>query len=89
MSDLVSLRQQIGQKSLDELADWMAYIGNSNEQVAKAEFQRRQTLFAEDAAKAAKDTAQFTKASARYILWSVGVLAASSVATFLVDILKH
>ena len=82
MGDLASLRREIGQKTLDELADWMAYTGGDNTQVANAEFLRRQTSFAEDAAKA-------TKANARYMLWSVVVLAASSVTTLLLTILKH
>jgi hypothetical protein len=81
--NLAQQRQNLGRKSLDDLADWMAGIGagSPNDQIVHAEFLRRQTLAAEDAAKA-------TAKSAKYLLWSVVVLAASSIATLIVTIAK-
>jgi len=83
-----TIRQSLGTKSDDEVADWMSDIspGSNNEMTARAEFLRRQTLLqreatqaAKDAAQAAKDTAIYTKKNARYMLWSVVVLAVASV----------
>jgi hypothetical protein len=83
-------RQQLASMTLDDLANWMAQIGagSPNDQVAKAEFLRRQTQAQIDAAKAAEDTAVFTRHNARYMLWSVIVLAASSVCTLVVSIIN-
>ncbi len=52
MGSFDDLRQSLGQKSLDELADWMASIGVvlQNDQVSLVEFLLRLTLYAEDAA---------------------------------------
>jgi hypothetical protein len=48
MNTLVNDRQRIGALSLDDLADHMASVGvgSQNDQVARAEFLRRQTLAA-------------------------------------------
>ena len=66
-------RKQLGQMSLDEVADFMGNVtaGSANDQAAKAEFLRRQTL-------AAQETASFTRKNARYLLASVIVIAITS-----------
>jgi hypothetical protein len=78
---LAQQRQALGKLSLDDLADWMAGItmNSQNDQLVRAEFLRRQTL-------AAEETAAFTRSNARYLLWSVIVLAASSIATLIVTL---
>jgi len=90
MDSLIKDGQVLRDQPLDDLTDRMASVtpGSPNDQVARAEFLRRQTLAAIDAAKAAKDTAKFTRDSARYMLWSVAVLALSSIATLIVTIWK-
>jgi hypothetical protein len=76
-----SVRQDLGTKSDDEVADWMAGVGpgSPNEMTARAEFLRRQTALQREATQAARDTATYTQRSARYMLWSVIVLAISSL----------
>ena len=72
---------------LRELSDEdLAGFGHSMPQLVEAEFARRQTVLmrqsGEDqkrAADATVETAVATKANARYMLWSVIVLAAASV----------
>jgi hypothetical protein len=90
MNTLVNDRQRIGALSLDDLADHMASVGvgSQNDQVARAEFLRRQTLAAGEAAKAAEETAAYTRRNAHYILLSVVVLAVSSIATLIVTAAK-
>jgi hypothetical protein len=74
-------RRQLSTMTLDEVADVKAgsTATSSNDQAADAEFIRRQTQAAIDAAQAAMDTAKYTRRNARYMLWSVIVLAASSI----------
>ncbi len=83
--------------SLDALADFMSNMepGSLSAHMAETELLRRQTEMQRDAAnatteaaEAAKETARFTRDNARYMLWSVIVLAASSVASLLVSIFK-
>ena len=76
---LHEVRKSLATKSLDELADWMAEQESSHPKVAEAEFMRRQTLLQAESTQAEKDTAQFTRRSARYMLASVIVLAISAV----------
>jgi 2-phosphoglycerate kinase len=80
---LAEQRQNLGKLSLDELADWMASVtmNSQNDQMVRAEFLRRQTL-------AAEDTAGYTKTNARYMLWSVIALAASSLIALIITIFK-
>jgi len=80
MSSQPSVRQNLAQMSLDVLTDKMAEMGNSNIQTCQAEFLRRQT-------RAIEDTANYTRRNARYMLWSVIVLAVSSVVTAVVALL--
>ncbi len=80
MNQLTNARKDLGTKTLDELADWMAEYGNNNVGVAQTEFLRRQT-------QAALDTAEFTKKNARYMLWSVIVLSASAFIQMLVVVI--
>jgi hypothetical protein len=84
-------RRKLADFSLDELADWMAEntAGSYMEVIARAEFLRRQALSQDAATEAARDTAKFTRESARYLLWSVVVLAISSMVTLVVTIFKH
>lgn len=81
---LAQQRQALGKLSLDDLADWMAGVSMNtpNDQLARAEFLRRQTL-------AAEDTADFTRQNARYMLFSVFVLALSSIITLFLTIFHH
>lgn len=80
MNELTNARKDLGKKTLDELADWMAEYGGNTVGVAQAEFLRRQT-------QAALDTAEFTKKNARYMLWSVIVLSASAFIQMLVVVI--
>lgn len=90
--------------SLTRIAERMGNsdAGAHYDQLARAEFARRnaesnkQTVEAQEraaaaaelAARAAQDAAEYTKRNARYMLWSVIVLAAFSVAGLAVAILK-
>jgi thiaminase len=81
-------RKLVSQLDLSQVADSMAATqpGSQNDQVAKAEFLFRQTQFVERQAKAAEETAAATKRYTRYMLWSVVILAASSVLTAVVTL---
>jgi hypothetical protein len=73
-----------------------AQAGSTYDQRAKATFARLQTLAQQQAAtaaergaaaqevaaQAAEETAEYTRRNARYMLWSVIVLAASSLGSF-------
>lgn len=92
------IRKSLADMSLDQLADWMSTIqpNTNNDMTARAEFLRRQTLLAQaataatvKAADAAVETARFTRDNARYLLWSVIVLAVSSAGTFVLALLRH
>jgi hypothetical protein len=84
-----AVRRETGNTSVDKnrevdvLTARMAGVtpGSLNDQEVRAEFLRLQTL-------AAKDTAEFTRKNAQYMLLSVAVLAASSMATLVVTIWK-
>ena len=87
-------RQKLSQATDDEVADWKA--GMDSLAAADAEFLRRQTLLqreitkaAQESAEAAKDAAKYTKQNACYMLWSVVVLALSSIANVVISLLKH
>jgi hypothetical protein len=84
-------RQSLSEKSLDELADWMAAVGGTpeseNRRIVTAEFLRRQTVFQEEATKAAKDTAEYTKRTARFMLCSVIAIAVATIIQAVVSIL--
>jgi hypothetical protein len=66
-------RKALGAMTLDEVADWKAMVSrdSTSDQVADAEFLRRQT-------KAAEDTARFTRVSAICMAASVMVIAVTS-----------
>ena len=85
-----NVRQNLGTKSDDEVADWMAGVGpnSQNDMTARAEFLRRQTALQREAAQAAKDTATYTKKNARYMLWSVIVLAVSSLISAVIAVIN-
>jgi hypothetical protein len=89
---MVSDREKLEKESLGAIADRMAEAEPTSRvhTMAMAEITRRQTIAqlkaAEaqvEAAGAAKETAEFTRQNARYLLWSVVVLATSSVLTLL------
>ena len=68
----------------------------TNEQLVDApapgtqyEFMRRQTVAQQEAAQAAKETAIYTRQSARYMLVSVIILALSSLSTFVLAMLSR
>jgi hypothetical protein len=80
--------------SVDQLADFMSGVtpGSPNDQMAHAEFMRRQTAMQREATDAAIQAAQasneavkYTRANAGYMLWSVIVLAAASVANLFIS----
>jgi hypothetical protein len=91
-------RQKLASLSLDELADELGVppSGSSPHTAAMAEFTRREALAQErvaraqeDAATAATATAEATRRSARYILWSVIVLAVASVLNLAWNLWEH
>ena len=82
------IRQELGRMSDDDVADRMAYYGNNNVITAQAEFLLRQTKAAKESAQATKATAAYTKRNARYMLWSVIVLAVSSAITALISLIR-
>jgi hypothetical protein len=69
-----TIRQGLGSKSLDEIADWMASAKPDSQsiQIGQVEFSRRLT-------KAAEETAKHTKSNAHYMMWSVIVIAITSI----------
>jgi hypothetical protein len=75
--------EDLAKMSLAEIAEKMANArpGSEFDHISQAEFLRRQT-------EAAIETARFTRQNARYMLWSVVVLAVSAFATFVVTIFK-
>jgi len=90
-------RQKLASLTLDELADKLAVDANSlAHSIAMAEFTRRQTLAQQQAAdaqidassaqiksgQAITDTAEYTRKNARYMLWSVIVLAITGSLSF-------
>jgi len=83
-------RIELEPKALGEVADWMyERYNNPAAQVAgQCEFLRRQTLAQQEAAAAAVETAEFTRRTARYMLWSVVVLALSAIAATLISLVK-
>ena len=86
-----SVRQDLGTKTDDEVADWMAGVGSGsqNDMTARAEFLRRQTQLQREATQAAKDTATYTKENARYMLGSVIVLAISALISAVITIVQY
>lgn len=86
MNTQIPVRQSLAELSLDDLTDKMAEMGNSNIQTCQAEFLRRQTVLQAEATCATKDTADYTRRNARYMLWSVIVLAISSVISTMVTV---
>jgi hypothetical protein len=85
---MASDREKLEGESLGAVADRMsnAELGSHAYAVALAELTRRQTVAQleatraqKDAATAAKETAIYTRQNAEYLLWSVIVLAVSSV----------
>jgi hypothetical protein len=85
-------QKPLSKMSLDELAAWKGDVtaGSANDQAANAEFMRRQVVLqtlaataAQQEADAAARTAQFTSQNARYMLWSVlAILASSAIQAF-------
>jgi hypothetical protein len=62
----------------------------ANAQIAAASDQKSAAEAAVRAAKAAEDTAEYTKNTAWWMMWSVFVLAGTSVATLIVTVvLRH
>lgn len=83
-------RRQLEGKTLSEVADWM-YEKHANPaaQIAgQVEFLRRQTQAEQDASLAAQQTAEYTRQSARYMLWSVIALVLSALVTIAITFLK-
>jgi len=86
-----TVRAELSHLTLDQVADWISGItpDSLNEMAGRAEFMLRQTRLQEKATDAAIQTAKFTRKSAIYMLLSVLVLAASSIATLVLTIIQH
>jgi hypothetical protein len=86
----MNYRGDVDGVDLPKIADAMAGAGQGShmDQVAKAEFLLRQTQFLERQANAAEETALATKRYTKYMLWSVLVLAVSSLVTLLVTLVR-
>jgi hypothetical protein len=86
-----SSRRQLAGKSPEEVAEFMAGVtqGSLNDQMAKAEFSLLQTNLQKEATEAAKETARYTQRYTRYMFWSVVILAASSLASFILALLQY
>jgi hypothetical protein len=84
-------RQDFVGKPHDEVANRMARSGpgSPNDQVVRAEFMLRQTVFMERQAAAAEKTATETARYTKYMFWSVLVLAVSSLVSLLVGVWKQ
>ena len=80
MGQFLAAGRSLRNKSLDELTDWVLDTPGHAE-IAQAEFLRRQT-------QAMMDTAEFTRQNARYMLWSVIILAASAFIQMLVLVIR-
>jgi hypothetical protein len=85
-------RRQLADKTPDELADIIAGSTPSlelspNEHAVRAEVMRRQIELQARATQATAETAEYTRRNARYMLWSVIALMASSVVTAAVSII--
>jgi hypothetical protein len=87
-----SRREQLEGESLEKLADRMQDGASvpTNYHPAAAELERRKAIWQRDAAKAAQDaasaektTAEYTQRAARYMLWSVLAIFATSGASAL------
>jgi hypothetical protein len=65
------LRRDLGQISLDDIADRLAGISNDNRAPYEAELRRRET-------ESAVHTAEYTRRSAKWISWSVIALIATN-----------
>lgn len=74
---------------LDQLSGRAGQPGSVNAHDVQLEFQRRQTLAQQEAAAAMIATADATKRNARYLLWSVVILAVSSVGSLILDWLAY
>lgn len=73
--------------TLEQVAGSAGVPGSVASQEVQLEFTRRQTQAQIEAAEATKETATYTRQNARYMLWSVIVLAVASVASFVLDLL--
>src|ERR1700730_10524082 len=98
MQPLPHPRRKLADLSLDDLADQLGINlpGWPPHAAAMAEFTRREALAhervvraQETAANAAKATAEATRRSARYMLWSVIVLALASVLSLGWNLWEH
>jgi hypothetical protein len=74
--------------SLEELANDTSEPGSMNDNRVNLELERRQTIAQLEATKAVKDTAEHSKRNSDYMLYSVIVLAAASVAQLVVSCLR-
>jgi hypothetical protein len=82
--------QLLGDLSDEALADYHATVGpgSQSEQEVQAEYMLRQMQMQREVADAAIETANYTRQSARYMRWSVIVLAVSALLTLVVAITR-
>ena len=93
---MASDREKMEEWPLGRIADTISnsQSGSIADRRAQAELIRRQIVLQEDvaqmqkaAAQATIETAKYTRLNARYMLWSVIVLAAASVLNLVVNVL--
>ena len=85
------VREEISHLELEEIADWLATTTEDkiNEQAAHAEYLLRQIKLQEQSTKASIETARYTQHSACYLFLTVIVIAVTSVATLIINILQR
>ncbi len=80
--------QLLGDMSAEALADYHSNVGPGSqaEQAVQAEYMLRQMQMQREVADAAIEAANYTRKSARYMLWSVIVLAMSALLTLVISV---
>lgn len=80
--------QLLGDMSAEALADYHSHVGPGSqaEQEVQAEYMLRQMQMQREVADAAIEAANYTRQAARYMLWSVILLAVSALLTIVVSV---
>jgi hypothetical protein len=78
----MTLAQQMHEATLEELVGFAARDpGSQFSEAAKAELSRPEIFAQQEAARAQQEAAHYTKQSARWMFWSVVVVAITSLAS--------
>jgi hypothetical protein len=85
------LARRMREATLEHLAAVVANTdpGSRSSNAAKAELTRREILTQQSAAKAQEEAARYTRQTARWMFWSVIVVAVSSIIGLAWQILGH